>query len=116
MEKDPKAIVREYFDRLLNKKDLSVCDELLAPNYIDHDAKQNTPPGPKATKEWVGNFLNQYPDLHIQIQKITVKNLRVTADIIWTGTHKDTAEPLNKTATATLQLNDHGQIIERWTT
>ena len=38
MKRDPKAIVREYFDRLFNKKDLSVCDALLAPNYIDHDA------------------------------------------------------------------------------
>ncbi len=111
-----KAIVREYFDRLLNKKDLSVCDELLAPNYVDHDAGPNSPPGPKATKKWVGHFLSQYPDLQIHITKITSQNLRVIAHITWTGTHKDTSELFNKTATAIIKLNNQGQIIERWTT
>lgn len=111
-----KAIVREYFDRLLNKKDLSVCDELLAPNYIDHDAGPNSPPGPKTTKEWVTNFLDQYPNLQLQIAKITSKDLCVTAELTWTGTHKDTSELFNKTATAILKLNNQGQIIERWTT
>lgn len=116
MERDPKTIVREYFDRLLNKKDLTVCDELLASNYIDHDAGPHSPPGPKATKDWVTNFLDQYPDLQIQIKKITSKDQCVTTHLIWTGTHKDTTEPYNKAATVTLQLNNHGQIIERWTT
>jgi hypothetical protein len=41
MAHDPKEVVRTYFDRLLNQRDLSVCDELLAPNYIDHDADPN---------------------------------------------------------------------------
>ena len=116
MKRDPKTIVREYFDRLLNKKDLSVCDELLAPNYIDHDAAPHTPLGPKATKEWVAHFLKQYPNLQIQIKKITSKDQYVTAELTWTGTHKDTAEPYKKTATVTVQLNNHGQIIERQTT
>ena len=116
MQRDSKTIVREYFDRLLNKKDISVCDELLAPNYIDHDAGPNTPPGPKATKEWVDNFLKQYPDLQVKIKKITAINHRVTAHLIWTGIHKDTAEPYQKTGTVTLQINDHNQIVERWST
>ncbi len=116
MQKDPKTIVRAYFDRLLNQKDLSVCDELLAPNYIDHDAVPNTPPGPKATQKWVANFLDQYPNLQVQIKKITSQGQCVTAELTWTGTHKDTAEPYKKTATVTVQLNNHGQIIKRQTT
>ena len=40
-----KVLVREYLHRLLNEKDLSMCDELLSPDYIDHDTPPDTPLG-----------------------------------------------------------------------
>ena len=35
--KAAKQVILEYFDRLLNQRDLGACDELLSPLYIDHD-------------------------------------------------------------------------------
>ena len=35
---EAERIVRAYFDRLLNQRDLGVCDELLSADYLDHDA------------------------------------------------------------------------------
>jgi len=113
-QKQAKHIVTEYFDRLLNQKDLSVCDDLLAPDYIDHDAGPNSPPGPEATKKWVGQHLAQYPDLHIQIKDLFSENNRVAVRLVWTGTHKDTQKPFHKTGIVILHLNSQGKIIERW--
>ena len=48
-----KAVIRRYFDQLLNERDVSVCDELLAPEYVDHDAPPDTPAGPDSTKAFV---------------------------------------------------------------
>lgn len=43
---DPEAVVRRYFHRLLVEHDLSVCEELLAGDYVDHDAPARTPRAP----------------------------------------------------------------------
>lgn len=112
--KQPKDIVITYFNRLINQKDLSVCDDLLGPHYIDHDAGPNSPPGPEATKKWVGHFLDQHPDLHIQIDDIIAENNRVAIRVTYTGTNKVTGEPHHKTGIILCHLNNQGQIIERW--
>ena len=45
-----------YFTRLLQQRDLAVCDELLAADYVDHGTPVTTPPGPAATKEYVAQL------------------------------------------------------------
>ena len=85
-----KAILQHYFHRLLNERDISVCDELLAPKYVDHDAPTGTPAGPGATKEFVAAFLDEIPDLKVEVAEILAEANKVAARIIWRGTqHSD---------------------------
>jgi hypothetical protein len=58
-----KQVARDYFERLPRERDLGVVDELLAPDYVDHDAPPGTPPGPEATKAFIGALLAHHPDL-----------------------------------------------------
>lgn len=44
-QSEPKQIVRAYFRQLIVDRDSSVCDELLASKYLDHDAPDNVPHG-----------------------------------------------------------------------
>ncbi|MDP6039761.1 MAG: ester cyclase [Candidatus Latescibacteria bacterium] len=114
--KDTKEIVRDYFYRLLNEKDLSVCNEILAPGYIDHDAPENTPPDPESTRKYVANLLNDYPDLKIQIEDILSENNKVAVRLTWHGTHKDSGDILHHWGIVILHLSERGQIVERWST
>ena len=110
-----KALVREYFQRLLNEKDLSVCDEALASNYIDHDAPSDTPPGPKSTGEFVARFLEAYPDMRVDIEDIIAEGKRVAARIVWRGNHGQSGERFHQMGIVMLRLDDDkGQIVERW--
>ena len=109
-----KARVREYFDRLLNEKDLSVCDELLAPDYVDHDAGPDSPPGPEATREWVADFLDVYPDISICIEDLFAEGDRVAVRLVWDGTHRKTGERLQKMGIVILRMDETGRIAERW--
>jgi predicted SnoaL-like aldol condensation-catalyzing enzyme len=109
-----KALVREYFRRLLNEKDLSVCDELLSPDYIDHDAPPDTPPGPSCTKEFVAKFIQDYPDIHVSIQDILAEGQKVAARLIWQGIHRETGKKYHQMGIIMLQFNDTGQLTERW--
>lgn len=109
-----KAVVRQYFHRLLNEKDLLVCDELLAPDYVDHDAPARTLPGPESTKTFVAAFLEEFPDMRVSIEDILAEGDRVAARIVWRGTNKDSGEEYHQMGIAILRLNAAGQLVERW--
>jgi predicted SnoaL-like aldol condensation-catalyzing enzyme len=109
-----KAIVQRYFHQLLNERDISVCEELLAPAYIDHDAPAGTPAGPGATKEFVAAFLEKYPNLEVDVMDMVAEANKVAARIIWRGTQRDTAIPFHQMGIVIIRLNEQGQFMERW--
>jgi catechol 2,3-dioxygenase-like lactoylglutathione lyase family enzyme/ketosteroid isomerase-like protein len=109
----PKDIVEEYFHRLLNEHDLSVCDALLDPAYRDHDAPPDSPPGPTATKTYVADLLKTYPDLRVNVEDLLAEGDRVAARLRWRGTHIDTGAGFGQIGLVFLRLRD-GRIVERW--
>ncbi|GIJ73911.1 VOC family protein [Virgisporangium ochraceum] len=64
---DPADVVASYFHRLLVQRDLSACDDLLAPDYLDHDAPPGTPPGPAATRAYAERLFADHPDLRVDV-------------------------------------------------
>lgn len=109
-----KTLARQYFHRLLNEKDLSVCDELLAHDYIDHDAPPDTSPGPHETKAFVARFLSDYPDMQVRVEDIIAENNKVVVRNIWRGTHHETGEKFHQMGIVILRFNEAGQIAECW--
>ncbi len=112
--KSAKALVRRYFQRLLNEKDLSVCDEMLSSNYVDHDAPPNTPPGPQSVKEFVAGFLADYPNMHVDILDIIAEGNKVAARLVWRGNHRETGAEYQQMGNIILRLDDTGRLAERW--
>jgi len=110
----PGDLVREYFQRLINNKDLRVCDEMLGEEYIDHDAPPGTPPGPENVKAYLAEFLADYPDLRVEIEELIVEKSRVAARMTWHGTHKTTRAVFHQKGMVMVRLNEQGKFIERW--
>jgi len=108
-----KALVREYFQRLLNEKDLSVCDEMLSSDYKDTDAPPDAV-GPKNTKEFVTRFLDEYPDMRVDIKDIIAEGNKVAARIVWRGNHREADEAFHQMGIVILRINGEGQFVERW--
>jgi predicted SnoaL-like aldol condensation-catalyzing enzyme len=109
-----KTIVRAYFHRLLNQHDLAVCDQLLAPEYVDHDAPAGTPPGPDSTKAFVAALIDEYPDIQVRVEDMLAEAHRVAARLTWRGTHRQSGATLHQIGIIIICLNDQGQIAERW--
>ena len=109
-----KALVRRYFQRLLNEKDLSACDEMLAGDYADHDAPLDTPPGPQSIKEFVAGFLAEYPNMHVDILDTIAEGNQVAARLVWRGNHRETGAEYHQMGNIILRLDDTGRLAERW--
>src|SRR4051794_37542855 len=62
-----KTRVRRGFEEGINQKKLDVFDELLAPNYVNHNMPAPAP-GPEGFKQVIGMFLTAFPDMHITIE------------------------------------------------
>ena len=109
-----KALVRRYFQRLLNEKDLAACDEVLAGDYVDHDAPPGTPPGPQSVKEFVAGFLAEYPNLHVDILDIIAEGNKVAARLVWRGNRRESGAEFHQMGIIMLRLDDMGRLAERW--
>ncbi len=105
--------IREYFDRLINKRDLSVCRERLSLGYIDHGASTRTLPGPQATIDYMEQYLTDHPVLSVQIEDLLLDSSKAALRMTWQGTDTSGVS-FTKTGNVILHLNGDDQIIERW--
>jgi ketosteroid isomerase-like protein len=111
---DPEQVVRAYFRRLLVERDLTVCDELLSRDYVDHDAPAGTSPGPPATRAYVEGLLADYPDLTFEVEDLVAQGRTVAVRATWRGTHKETRRPMRQRGLVFIDVGEHGRITERW--
>ena len=47
---DIKALVRRFYEEVVNQKNTAAIDEFFAPNIVDHTASPGTPGGDRGTK------------------------------------------------------------------
>ena len=78
-----KAVVRSFFETL-NKKDLSLLDEFVHPDYIEHTMKLK---GLEGVKQMMTKFFKGFPDLHVTIERIIAEDDMVWIKVKITGTH-----------------------------
>jgi len=83
-----KALVRHLYEEALNKGNLAVVDEILAPNYVRHGLAPGAPPGPESTKQVFTIMRAALPDLRITVEPIVGEGDKVAAQVTGRGTHK----------------------------
>ena len=89
MSEHNKAIVRRLVEELWNKGNLSVADELFAPNYEHHDASTlDFGRGPESEKRRATLYRTAFPDIRLTIEDIIAEGQTVMARWSCRGTHK----------------------------
>ena len=84
---DNKAMIRRMFEEGFNQNRASVIDELIAPNYVNHDLPAPVP-GPEGWKQVVGTFRAAFPDMKITLEDVFADGDKVGTRGVFTGTHK----------------------------
>ena len=112
-------IVRRLFDGAFSKGDLSVINELVAPDFIEHqNGSQDS--GPEALRRIVAGLRRSFPDLTLRID-----DLAAVGDQVWvraTGKGTDTGGVAGRPASGSSVKVDvmdlvripGGKIVEHW--
>jgi steroid delta-isomerase-like uncharacterized protein len=121
MSEQYKAMVRRFFEEFVTKGDLSVANELMAEDFVDHNpAGPNQGPGLEGTKQlFVGRRL-AFPDAAVTVEDQVSEGDKVVSRLAITGTHQGefmgipaTGKSFSIGAIAIFRIED-GKIAERW--
>lgn len=112
-----RAVLVRYYDEIWNQGRLEVCDELIAPDYVNHSAPlPDLPGGPVGLKQTVAAVRRTFPDVHYTIEDWDKAALRATMRGTQCGEFLGVA-PTGRTIQVQEIQIEHlrgGQIIAHW--
>src|SRR6266446_10960048 len=89
MSENNKAVVRRLIEEVWNKGNLSLVDELFAPNYEHHDpSSPDFGRGPESEKKRATLYRSAFPDLRLTIEDVISEDDTVMTRWSCQGTHK----------------------------
>lgn len=114
-EPDTKTIVRDFYEEVINRRNLGAIDRLLTADFR-HNGEAR---GRTGQRQAVNDFLTAFPDLRHEIL-IILSEVDLSAHQRWTGTmngafmgHAPNGRLVSFTSTAILQVRAD-QIAQAW--
>ncbi len=114
-----KAIVRREIEELWNKGNLTVLNEIIALDYVRHEATEDIK-GLEDFGEFVTGFRTAFPDAYFNIKDMIVEGDKVAMRYIFSGIHKgdymdivSTGEQITATGISISYIAG-GKIKETW--
>lgn len=122
MSAETKALSRRVLEEAFNAGNLDVLDELVAPEFVNHDAAMpESLVGIDAAKASITGYRDAFPDLQLTIEEMIAEGELVATRWSARGTHQGELmgmTPTGKQATVTGITIDRivdGRIVESWT-
>ena len=81
-----KAVVRKFFEEVINKGNLELISELFAPNWVNIDSMLPPLEGLEGVRNLVKIFHSAFPNLHAEILDIVAEGNRVAVAFSESGT------------------------------
>lgn len=112
-----KVIVRRIFEELVTKGDMSVADELFAPDFVWPQFGLH---GPEGVKQWIRAFRSAFPDVHDTVEEQIAEGDKVMSRVTVKGTNLGEwygISPTGKSAVWSAVGIDRlvgGKIVERY--
>jgi predicted ester cyclase len=119
-EAENKAMFRRTYEELLNRGNLDVADELVAPEFINHEAPPGRDRGPESMRGLATMLRTAFPDLHFTIEDLVAEGATVTGRVTMSGTHEGPFMGMPPTGCSVRQDQMHivrfrdGKAIEHW--
>ena len=121
MSEQNKTIARNFIEGAWNGHDMSVVNQLVAPNHVSHGPfTEQLPKGSDGAAAFVTTFLTAFPDVKATIVKQEIDGDKVKTTVTFKG--KQTGALMDipatgKQATVPVVVTDrivNGKIVETW--
>jgi steroid delta-isomerase-like uncharacterized protein len=115
-----KAQFRRTYEELLNRGILDVADELVAPDFLNHEAPPGRNRGPESMRGLATMLRTAFPDLHFTIEELVGEGDTVAGRVTLSGTHEGPLMGMPPTGRSVRQNSMHfvrfrdGKAIEHW--
>ena len=115
-----KSLVHRYVEQILNRGNMAVADELLAPDYRRHISPTTAPLSVDVQKQRLAGIRTAFPDWHLTVEDMIADGDRVAFRATIRGTHKGTFQSIAPTGKAvTVSALDivrieNGKLVEHW--
>ena len=84
-----KALVHRLMEEVFNGGNVSLVDELVAPDFVEHEElPPGITPGREAIKQLPAIFRSAFPDFKVTIDDLIAEGDKVVVRTTWSGTHK----------------------------
>jgi len=83
-----KAKIRRVWEEVLDKGNLALADEIMAPNYVYHGSGGQEFKGPEGFKKLITMFRTAFPDFHVTVDDMVADGDKVAHRATMRGTHK----------------------------
>jgi predicted ester cyclase len=115
-----KRIARRVLEELFEEGNLDAADELIHPEFVNHEAPPDNPQGPEGLKETVNWLRGLWGPMHADIEDEVCEGDKVVARVTMHGRH--VGEFLGKPPTGKEFAAEHihiwrfkdGKVIEHW--
>jgi len=103
-----KAQYRRTFEEVFNQGNLAIADELVAPDFLNHEV----PPGmnnrgAESTRQVVTMLRTAFPDLHFTIEEVMAEGDTVAGRVTMSGTHLGPFQGIPPTGRSFQQAHMH---------
>jgi predicted ester cyclase len=115
-----KALFRRFYEEVGNRGNLSVADELIAPDFINHAASPESNRGPESMRGSVTWARNAFPDVHFEIEELVAEGDIVAGRLTMSGTHEGSLMGERPTGRSVRTNHMHfvrfrdGKAVEHW--
>jgi predicted ester cyclase len=115
-----KALFRRTYEELLNRGNLDVADELVVPEFINHEAPPGRDRGPESMRGLAVMLRTAFPDLRFEIEELVAEGDVVAGRLTMSGTHEGPLMGMPPTGRSVRQDHMHfvrfqdGKVIEHW--
>ena len=117
----PEAVARRLIEEGFNRGDLTVAEELTAPELVEHqDFGPGHAPGADGVKAVIASLRRAFSDFHLEIEDLSAHGDTVWLRMTGTGTndgpfmgHAPTGRPMRTTVFDVIRVRD-GRMVEHW--
>ncbi len=106
-EEANKASFRRAYEELFNQGNLSLVEELVAPDFLNHAAPPGSNRGPESMRQLIRMLRTAFPDLHFTIEELVAEGDTVAGRVIMSGTHQGTFQGMPPTGRSFRQAQMH---------